>query len=368
LRDRVLAFFIQDLREGGAERSVARLLNGIVGRGIATDLVVVERTGDFFSELDPRVNVVELPQRRTLTSILGLKAYIEKRRPFALIASQTHTNVAAILARKLARSNTRVVVVEHNQYSMNRRLKRGMVAMAYRMVPWVYPFAERIAAVSVGVRDDLARETGIPVERIAILHNPVVTPDLEERARAPVEHTWLLQPGPPVLLAVGRFTKQKNFPLLIEAFARLRKERPARLIILGEGELRSDLEERIRRHRLDDDVDLPGFDPNPFRFMKHASVYVLSSDWEGLPTALIEAMACGAPVVSTDSGGGTREILLDGQLGAIVPRDDADALASALAAALDAPTPPDARIARAREFGIESAVDRYLEAAGWDSQ
>jgi glycosyltransferase involved in cell wall biosynthesis len=361
----VLAFFIQDLREGGAERSVARLLNGIVARNITADLVVVNRIGSFFSELDPRVKVVELPQRRTMTSMLGLKSYIDTRRPAALISSQTHTNVAAILANVMARRRTRLVVVEHNQYSMNRALKHGPVAIAYRLVPWVYRKADLVAAVSVGVRDDLAAETGLPAGRIAVLHNPVVSRELEERASAPVDHPWLNEPGPPVVLSVGRFTKQKNFSLLIEAFARLRRERPVRLIILGEGELRSELEACVRFHGVGEDVDLPGFDPNPFRFMRPAGIYVLSSDWEGLPTALIEAMACGTPVVSTDCAGGPREILLDGRLGTIVPRGDVGALTTAMAATLDARGDRQARIARALEFGVERAVDRYLQAAAW---
>lgn len=359
-----LAFFIQDLREGGAERSVARLLNGIVARGISVDLVVIARKGRFFEELDARVNVVELPQRRTIGSILGMKRYIETHRPSALVSAMTHTNVAAIIANRLARHHTRVVVVEHNQISMNRPLKRGLVGMSYGLVPWLYRKADVVAAVSRDVRDDLAAETGIAAERIKVLHNPVVVPELSKLASEDIDHPWLKDSGPPVMLAVGRFSRQKNFPLLLNAFSKVRAARPARLIILGEGELRPELEALARELGIAEDVDLPGFDPNPFRFMSRAAAYVLSSDWEGLPTALIEALACGAPVVTTDCAG-TGEILLDGKLGRIVPRGDADALAAAILATLDAPGSRDGRVARADDFGLERAVDRYLEAAGW---
>jgi glycosyltransferase involved in cell wall biosynthesis len=359
-----LAFYIQDLREGGAERNVARLLNGIVARGIPTDLIVIERRGAFFAELDPRVNVVELPQTRTITSVLGLKRYIEMHRPIALVSSLTHTNVAAILANALAKKRTRLIVVERNQYSLNRGLKRGLVRLSYGLVPWLYSWADLVGAVSAGVRDDLAATAGIPAERIAVLHNPVVSDMLDESAEAPIEHRFLREAGPPVVLGVGRFSRQKNFPLLIEAFATVRKRRPARLIILGEGELRATLEAQVKSLGLDDDVDLPGFDANPFRFMKRASVYVLSSDWEGLPTALIEAMACGTPVVATNCDGGPQEILLDGRLGPIVPKGDADALAKAILATLDAPGDRGGRIARAKDFSLARAVDRYLEVVG----
>jgi glycosyltransferase involved in cell wall biosynthesis len=363
--NRVLAFFIQDLREGGAERTTVRLLNGIVGLGLPADLVVIERKGGFFDELDSRVNVVELPQSRTLTSVVGLKHYIERRRPVALVSALAHTNVAAIVANEIARPKTRLVVVEHNQLSMNRLHKSGLVRTAYRLIPWAYRRADLVAAVSAGVRDDLSAETGIPTNRIAVLYNPVVTPALQELAAVPVDHPWLRDPGPPVVLGVGRFSEQKNFRLLLVAFAKVRRTRRLRLIILGEGKLRPELEALIRALNIGDDVDLPGFDPNPFRFMSRAAVYVLSSDWEGLPTALIEALACGASVVATDCLGGIDEILDGGRFGRIVPRRDADALATGIAATLDAPTGSrNARIAHTKRFGLESAVRRYLEAAG----
>ena len=362
--ERRLAFLIQDLREGGAERSTARLLSGIAAREIPVDLIVVAQRGRFFEELDARVNVVELPQRRTMTSVLGLKRYIETRRPLALVSALTHTNVAAIIANELAIRRTRLVVVEHNQISMNRRLTRGSVGLSYRLVPWLYPRADLVAAVSTDVRDDFARETGIPAERMAVLHNPVVTPDVTTLATADLDHPWLQGDGPPVVLGVGRFARQKRFDLLLKAFATLRASRPARLIILGDGELRPQLEALARDLSIVEDIDLPGFDPNPFRFMRRASVYVLSSDWEGLPTAVIEALVCGTPVVSTDCAG-AGEILCEGRFGRMTPRGDAEALAAAIAKTLDDPGRPDKRIARAREFGMERAVERYLEAAGW---
>lgn len=364
-RNQVLAFFIQDLREGGAERNVARVLNGIVARDIPTDLVVIRRTGAFFAELDPRVNIVQLPQARTTTSILGLKNYLETRRPLALVSSLTHTNVAAIVANMLARHRTRLIVVERNQFSTNRELKKGLVRMAYGLVPWIYRKADRIGAVSMGVRDDLAATTGLPADEVEVLYNPVVSEALFRRADEPVTHPWLVDQKAPVIVGVGRFSTQKNFPLLIRAVAEVRKTRPVRLIILGEGSLRRDLEQLVRDLGIENDVDLPGFDANPFRFLKHASLYVLSSDWEGLPTALIEAMACGTPVVATDCESGPQEILDGGRHGRIVPRGDVSALAAAILATLDDPGDQTARVARAREFSLERAVDRYLEVAGW---
>ncbi len=365
LSDRVLSFFIQDLRAGGAEHNVARILSGIVARGIAADLVVVERKGVFFNELDSRVNVVELPQKRTMSSILGLKRYIESRRPVALVSSLTHTNIAAILANSLASPRTRLVVVERNQLSLNRSLKTGFVRLSYALVPWLYPRADVLAAVSTGVRDDLARTMRVSADQINVLYNPVVTDDLERRAAESIEHPWVLDSRIPIILGVGRLVPQKNFPLLIHAFVRVRKQRPARLIVLGEGEMRSELDGLVQSLGVKSDVDFPGFDANPFRFMRRAAIYVLSSDWEGLPTTLIEAMACGAPVVATDCRSGPSEILLQGQFGRLVPTGDVGALAGAIMETLDAPGDKAPRIARAREFNLQSAVDRYLSVVGW---
>jgi glycosyltransferase involved in cell wall biosynthesis len=365
LQSRVLTFFIQDLREGGAERNVARLLSGIVARGVPTDLVVIEKSGSFFSELDPRVNVVELPQRRTLTSIFGLKRYIEARRPIALVSSLTHTNVAAVLANMMARTRTRLIVVERNEYSKNRQLKRGFVRLSYGLVPWLYRRADMIGAVSAGVRDDIAAVVGLPKSRVALLHNPVATDRIGDLATAPLDHPWFAVGAPPVILGVGRFNPQKNFALLLRAFAAVRQAQPVRLVLLGDGELRQELEALARSLGIAEDVDMPGFDSNPFRFMARAAAYVLSSDWEGLPTALIEAMACGCPVVATDCLGGPREILNDGALGRIVPLGDADALAAAIVATLDCPGDAAPRIARAHDFGLDRAVDHYLAVTGW---
>jgi glycosyltransferase involved in cell wall biosynthesis len=340
-------------------------LSGIVARGVPTDLIVIEKRGAFFAELDSRVNVIELPQGRTLTSVFGLKRYIEERQPVALVSSLTHTNVAAVLANMLARPATRLVVVERNQFEMNRALKHGLVRLSYALAPWAYRHADLIAAVSTGVRDEIAELVRLPKSRIAVLHNPVINGALAERAVTPVDHPWLAAPGPPVILGVGRLSRQKNFPLLLEAFARVRHDRPARLVILGDGEQRSELEAQAVALGVADDVDLPGFDDNPFRYMARAALYVMSSDWEGLPTALIEAMACGTPVVATDTEGGAREILLDGELGTIVPTGNASALAAAILNTLDGPGDPAPRKDRAGDFSLDRAVDRYLAAAGW---
>jgi glycosyltransferase involved in cell wall biosynthesis len=234
-------------------------------------------------------------------------------------------------------------------------------------IPWLlgrfHKWADVIVAVSNGVADDLVRKTGIPRDRVDVIYNPIITPTLLAAAAQPPTDGWCFENSAPVVLGVGRLSAQKNFRLLVDAFASLRRERNARLVILGEGPERAALEARIRELHLQDDVLLPGFVDNPYAWMSRAGVLVLSSDFEGLPTVLVEALAVGTPVVSTDCPSGPREILLDGALGELVPLGDVQMMAAAINRALTRPRNlPGANALRA--YTLDSAVDRFQEACG----
>jgi glycosyltransferase involved in cell wall biosynthesis len=224
-----------------------------------------------------------------------------------------------------------------------------------------YLKADCIVAVSEGVADDLVSEVGLPRSAIRVIYNPVVTPELAARAEEPLVHPWLVPGSAPVLLAAGRLSAQKDFPTLLRAFARVRAARPARLIILGEGELRAQLEAQAVALGLGEDVQFPGFVENPYAYMRRAGVFVLSSAWEGFGIVLVEAMACGAPVVSTDCPVGPAEILEGGRYGPLVPIGDDGALAHAILSALDCPMDPERLRARAGDFALEKIGRQYLE-------
>jgi glycosyltransferase involved in cell wall biosynthesis len=222
-----------------------------------------------------------------------------------------------------------------------------------------YPWASSVVAVSRGAADDLARAAGLPRDLVEVVYNPVITPEAVVAARRPPDHPWFAPGQPPVILGVGRLTQQKDFPTLLRAFAEVRRRRAARLMILGEGEDRDELTSLAAELGVSDDVALPGFQDNAMAYMAGSRLFVLSSAWEGLPTVLIEALAAGARVVSTDCPSGPREILQDGRLGALVPVGDSSALAEAMVVALDRPAaalPSDALT----PFTKEAAVDHYL--------
>jgi glycosyltransferase involved in cell wall biosynthesis len=222
-----------------------------------------------------------------------------------------------------------------------------------------YLAADGITAVSQGIAEDLVCSFGLPRERVTTIYNPVVTPELLAQAQAPLDHPWFAPDAPPVILGVGRLHPQKDFPTLLRAFARVRAVRVVRLVILGEGEQRAALQQLVAELGLTKDVALPGFVGNPFAYMARAGVFVLSSAYEGLPGVLIQALACGCPVVSTDCPSGPGEILEQGAYGPLVGVGDVAALAQAMLALLAHPPAAERLRHRAAEFSLDRAVDRY---------
>jgi glycosyltransferase involved in cell wall biosynthesis len=357
-----VALFLPSLGVGGVERNTLRLAQGFLERHIAVDLVLAKAEGEWLSRVPQGIRVVDLGTPRALLSLPGLAGYLHRERPVALLAAKDYINIIAILAKQLSRVRTRVVVSvrihlsrdAHYATSFRARLMPLLVRLFYR-------WADEIVAVSEGVAVDLAHITGLPRERIRVIYNPVVHARLLERASEPIKHGWFAAGEAPVIIGVGRITRQKDFVTLVQAFALVRARRPVRLMILGEGEERPILEALVRELGLEQDVALPGFVDDPCAYMARAAVFVLSSLWEGLPTALIEAMALGTPVVSTDCPSGPAEILEGGKWGKLVPVGSVTALARAIEDTLD--QPPDSRALqrRAAEFSVDRAVDRYLE-------
>jgi glycosyltransferase involved in cell wall biosynthesis len=362
--DGPIAFFLASLRGGGAERVILNLAQGMTQRGLRVDLVLSAAKGAYLEQLPPAVRLVDLRARRLSHSILPLTEYLRRERPRVLVSSIRHANLAALWASKLARQATPVVVTVHNTLSRSTQ-EEGYVArrMWPRLVRTFYPWAACVVAVSRGAADDLSRTAGVPRDRVHVVYNPVITPDTLALARQSPDHPWFAPGGPPVILGVGRLTRQKDFPSLVRAFAEVRRRRPARLIILGEGGQRPFLEALVAELGLGDDVALPGFRDNALAFMASSAVFVLSSAWEGLPTVLIEALAAGTQVVATDCPSGPREILQDGRLGALVPVGDVAAMAGAMTRALDHPAGPlpDGALT---PFTQDAAVDNYLRLIG----
>jgi glycosyltransferase involved in cell wall biosynthesis len=358
-----VALFLHDLRPGGAERVSVNLANAIRRKGHLVDLVLVNREGcaAFFEDLDMSIRIFELPQSRTLASPIGFWSYIRRERPNLVISALTHINISSLIACRLSGQRPRLIVVEHGQFSREKaKPMAASVRCAYRLAPWLYPAADVIAAVSEGAKKDLAESTGISSERISVLHNPVVNDGSLEKSLEPVDHPWFGESEPPVVLAVGAMREEKNFPLLVRAFDQMRRQRKARLVIIGDGPEKPSIERCVASSHYAEDIALIGFQSNPLKFMRRAALLALSSDHEALPTVLIEAMSCGTPVVSTDCPCGPSEVLSGGKFGMLVNPGDASALAEAMAQALKHPVSKDLLIKRAGHFSSEVVTDRYL--------
>jgi glycosyltransferase involved in cell wall biosynthesis len=272
--------------------------------------------------------------------------------------------LATVLAWRLAGRPLPLVLRASNYPLANLKLWLPLRGAIRRCLRWLanrmYPHADAVIAVSDGVAEAIMRLTGLPREHITTIYNPVVDAALIERTREAIDHPWFASGEPPVILSVGRFRMQKDFPTLIRAFARVRSTRPARLMILGDGTRRRALEALVERLGLGSDVALPGYAENPLPWMRRASVFVLSSAWEGLPGVLIEALAAGCPVVSTDCPSGPSEILDRGAYGPLVPSRDPDALAQAILAVLESPPDRDRLRRRAAMFSVDAAAEKYM--------
>jgi glycosyltransferase involved in cell wall biosynthesis len=394
-----IAFLLLDLQGGGVQKMVSLVAGALARRGYPVTLLLYSAQGPLQEQLPADIRRVELkavpgwlarlyalaadpagfksllgpvilPRHtfKTLPYLPDLARYLRREQPVALFAATPDINVEAILARRLAATSTRVVVSERTHVS--RWIALAPPDWRLRFLPGLmrrtYQQADAIVTVSNGVADDLASTAGLPRSRITTIYNPTVQPDLPVKAQAPLEHPWFTADAPPVVLGVGRLNKQKDFVTLVKAFARLRAERPARLLILGDVDNPS---KRDRRHaqllglatELDvaDDLRLEGFVANPFAYMARAAVFVLSSRYEGFPNVLVEALACGCPVVSTNCPSGPAEILDNGRFGPLVPVGDDLAMAEAIGAVLDRPLAKEHLRARAAVFSFDQAINSY---------
>jgi len=357
-----IAIFFHDLGIGGAERVMLQLAQGFIDMGHPVDLVLARAEGPLLPEVHPDAQVIDFSTKSPVVMFWKLIKYLLTEKPVVLLSPFEVTSVIAIMAKKITGVSTKVVVRISTNLSKNKRTKWKKIIERV-VVSKMYLLADGIIAVSRGVAEDLVSYVRIPFERITVIYNPIITDRLVQSAQAAVNHPFFADDHDPVILGVGRLAEEKDFTMLIKAFDLVRRKIPARLIILGEGTERSTLERLIDSSGLQGVVDLSGFHLNPFAFMKKASVFVLSSKWEGLPGVLIQALACGCPVVSTDCYSGPSEILNGGQYGQLVPVGDVEAMASAIVAVLegDVRKPPASWL---EQYKIESVIPQYKAVFG----
>lgn len=366
---RKLAIFINALRGGGAERVMVTLANALAERGYPVDMVLARAHGPYLPEVSSRVRIVDFGTRSAAIGMFRLARYLHAERPHTLLCTNLMSNVGAALVVRACRLPVRLVLNEGSTFSRaleEHRLHPSFaIRMAGKAAPRLYPLADVIIAVSRAAAEDLRRGLGSRPATITTIYNPVITDELLRQSREPADHPWFSETTP-VVLAVGRFHRAKDYPTLIRAFALVRARMPARLLILGEGEERPVVENLVAELEVQDAVSMPGFADNPYACMRQASVFVLSSIYEGLPSCLLEAMACGCPLVSTNCPSGPAEILADSTYGHLVPPGDPAKLADAICAVLEGGKKridPD----WLKQFTLEPAVEKYIHVLELDS-
>ena len=370
--------FLSAVGVSGRERTFLALAERLAGRGVRVEVVTVRPTADLRCAIPDGVGLVDLERwwsrlpglgstnkRRIYLSVPALVGYLQRSRPDVMLSTSIPPNLTAL--RAIARSGVGTPLVLRQSNVVHIPGSPGYQSVRPRLrdrfIPRWYPLATAIVAVSEGVAENLLELVDFPRDRIHTIPNWNVPPELARMAQEPVDHPWLAesQEGP-VLVAVGRLVAKKDYPTLLRAFARVRAALPARLIVLGrDGGERERIEAFARELGLPDHVDFVGHRANPFAYLSRADCFVLSSVSEGMPNALVEALACGCPVVSTDCASGPAEILEHGAHGRLVPVGDDRSLAAAIEATLAAPPEREKLRARGAQFAQERAVDRYVD-------
>ncbi len=358
----LIALFIPSLRAGGAERTTLNLATALLAQGHDVDLVLVRREGQYLDQVPQGVSIINLGKTRVVLSLTGLVRYIRNRRPVALLAMMNHVNIVAIWACRLANVPIRLVLREPATLSSLVTKKSGI---RDRLLPMLsrlwYPSADYVVAVSRGVQAYLIHTIGLPEAMVRVIHNPVPVDRIRGMAREDLSFPWFDGDDIPIIIGVGRLSDEKGFDVLLRAFDRVRNKTPVRLVILGEGPQRDKLNNLIKELGVEHDVFMPGYVPNPYAYIAHAAVLTLSSRSEGFPNVIVEALACGTPVVATDCPSGPAEILNEGEFGRLVPMNDPAAMARAILDTLREDFDSDQLTKRAEEFSMDKVVHEYTK-------
>jgi glycosyltransferase involved in cell wall biosynthesis len=355
-----LAIFLPSLAGGGAEKMLLNLAQDFVELGYNVDLILANAEGPYLKRVGQSVNLIDFNCRRMITSLPKLIKYLKREKPAAILTTLEFADILTIWAKIISRAKTNVVVrVPNNLIELAKNAGNLKNKLYPYFVRVFFPFADEIIAISKGVSKSTSELIKIPYEKINVIYNPAVTEEIKKLGSYPNVHPWFKEY--PVILGVGRLTKQKNFSFLIKAFEKVRKEIPSKLLILGEGEERGKLQEKIKELGLTDDVELRGFEDNPYSYMKNAKVFVLSSKWEGFGNVLVESMAFGTQIISTDCESGPAEILENGKFGQLVKIDDVEELAIKIISSLKNDFKSTTIMERAEDFSIRNISLQYLD-------
>ncbi len=363
-----ICFVLPSLNGGGAERAAVHILNQLPADRWDRSMFLFKKTGPYLDELDPAITLASADGGDRTAEWQALRAFVKRTRPQIVVSFLSYFSVltavraAGVGACVVFNQQTPMsAFLEDGDYPWRRGWRRGVFSVATRAG---YGQADLIITTSKGVADDLVTAFGVRRDKIEVVPNPVDLETVKRSAPEPIDPAHEAMWKHPVIVAAGRLAEAKNYPLLIDAFAELRNELDARLFILGTGELEPKIRGVIHERGLEDSIVLCGFQKNPWKYIAKADVFALSSKYEGFGNVLIEAMACGVPVVATASAG-TRDIVQDDHDGLLVEHHDAASFAGALSRVLG-----DARLRAGMSAAASQSATRFESsrvAATYDS-
>lgn len=324
-----IAFIVVRLGGGGAERLVLNLLKGLDRDAYHPLLVTLTSPGDYIDFLPDDIPATHLTSKRMLTSFVPLARHLAETQPEIIFSPGRGTSMVAVLASKLSGASPKIILREANLVSKERILKVGFLELRYTFLRWLYLQADHVVALTDVVKEELHTYLHLGPQTVSRIYNPIDLNTIRDQASTPPDHPWFSEPGMAVVVAAGRLVPQKGFLDLIQSISLLQCKKDVRLLILGRGEALEALRKSAVESGLEDKIAFLGFRKNPYSYMAHGDVFVLSSLWEGVGNVVLEAMAAGTPVVATRCGG-PEEIVLDGENGLLVPPGDPYALAEAI--------------------------------------
>ncbi|PSP39470.1 glycosyltransferase [Halobacteriales archaeon QH_7_65_31] len=352
-----VTLFIGDLSIGGAERVTVNLANQLAENGYQVEVVVVSRQGELVTDLVSDVQFTVLPADRMRWAVIPLIKHLRSSQPDTVISFLTPANIIMILSVKLSMISPQIIVTEHG-----KKLNEDSVSTQRDLIlaKYLYKYADGIVGVSKGVSQDIINWANVDSNKVFTIYNPAISEELITGDSSIPSQLKPQQNNTKIVLSAGRHVEQKDFQTLIRSFAKLRADYSnLQLIILGEGELTAEYKRLSNELGIQENMILPGFVDDPFQYMRYADVFALSSRWEGLSLVLMEAMACGTPVVSTDCPSGPAEVLKNGEYGELVPVGDSEAMQNALKNTLESPLSAEKLRERARDFSIERSTKQY---------
>lgn len=357
-----LTFFLASLEGGGIQRATMRLIRELIRRDISITLVVINASGPVREEVPAGCELVDLQSKRTRFALPALLKYLRREQPGYAISSQTHLNVLLIILRALSGYPKLLVVREHNTFNAeNIRKWKFSERIRPVLIRLFYPYSSRFVAVSENIALSVKKYVRYK-KAIQVVHNGVNIAELRELAGQLLDYPHVKDlTAEKLVISLGRLSYQKNYVALLHAFALLNDSSPVRLIILGEGEERAKLEALRLKLQLGKIVEFPGFLANPYPLLNRADVFVLSSRWEGFSNAVLEALACGVPIVATDCPGGPAELLKGLSFARVVGQDDPQAMADAIRELLNSKVAKESIFTFAEQFNIAGIAQKYLD-------